>query len=338
MGLEKLSKFRKQIMGFAILLIVICHSTLYLENVVISTAYRIAKQLSKIGVDIFLLMSGMGLFYSFSNNKDIGKFYKKRIKRIIPQYLIVVVVAGIVSIALSMESITTFLWKYSLISFYTDAEMAVWFIAAILLLYLLFPMIYKLLDKSEYLIYAACILIYCVSLFISISAPVGTTARMVNEAFFVRIPTFLVGMVIAKKLQKGQTSNYTWKQYVWVFLTGTLCVVFLIVNAMFDTPYSRWIERFAFMPTAICLALIFGSCMEKCNEYICGVFCFLGDITLELYLIHERVLRIYDSYMPRSTMCSFLSNAAAVAVGVFLSKLLADVVKSLRFNVHKENK
>lgn len=191
-------------MGIAILLIMFCHSTLYIELSVVSNVYVLVKQFCKIGVDLFLLLSGLGLYFSFYNDENALRFYRKRMKKIIPQYVIIFICWGIIAVILSLESLLGYMWKYSLISFYISGELATWFIAAIMLLYLFFPLLYKLLQKGNEYAVGLCVLIYTLSFFVTFFSLEGTPERLINEAFIVRIPTFMAGIIIGKKIIEGK--------------------------------------------------------------------------------------------------------------------------------------
>lgn len=224
---RKVSTYRKELMGIAIILIMVCHSTLYIENNALSHIYYAIRQFSKIGVDMFLFMSGMGLYYSLSKDGSVLRFYKKRAVRIIPQYAIVFACWGIVAVCLSLESVLGFVWKYSLISFYVRGELAAWFVAAIILLYLIFPPLFNLLRSGRKYIFGLGILIYAVSFCITYIFPTGTPMRLINEAFLVRIPTFFAGMIIGEIIKTGQesTQNAT-NIYIYIYISWrNLCSI-----------------------------------------------------------------------------------------------------------------
>lgn len=62
-----LSKYRTQLMGLAMLLILIFHTGIDVKSV---NVIRSIKDIGDVGVDIFLLLSGIGLYFSYSKNND----------------------------------------------------------------------------------------------------------------------------------------------------------------------------------------------------------------------------------------------------------------------------
>ena len=79
-----ISKKRNIILGIATLLVAYCHSTsLLIESLfqiqIINNILVFIREIGTIGVDIFLILSGVGLYYSFSKNKNLKQFYKKEL-------------------------------------------------------------------------------------------------------------------------------------------------------------------------------------------------------------------------------------------------------------------
>ena len=88
--IDRISKYRREIMGMAIIMIMLCHTTLFFEPIIIRKIYYEVKTFLKIGVDIFFLLSGLGLYYSFSRDENVGRFYLKRFYRILPTYISII--------------------------------------------------------------------------------------------------------------------------------------------------------------------------------------------------------------------------------------------------------
>lgn len=80
-NLNLLSKHRSFIMGIAMMMIMLHH--LYFVGFPCNT---LALDYGMLGVDIFLLLSGFGIYFSLAKNwdKPIGSFYRRRLVRIFP--------------------------------------------------------------------------------------------------------------------------------------------------------------------------------------------------------------------------------------------------------------
>ena len=77
--LKDFSKYRSVLMGVAIIFIMASHTLGGFA------AYGI------IGVEWFLVLSSIGQFYSLKNNCDVKSYYKRRLFRILPAYLLVAI-------------------------------------------------------------------------------------------------------------------------------------------------------------------------------------------------------------------------------------------------------
>lgn len=62
-NLNKISEHRTELMGLSAILILICHSVAYID---MPSILHYALSLGNIGVDLFLFLSGMGMWYSLS--------------------------------------------------------------------------------------------------------------------------------------------------------------------------------------------------------------------------------------------------------------------------------
>lgn len=67
------SRFRSELMGVATILIILCHTTKY-NMVMPSWLYTIFGNCGA-GVDIFLFLSGMGIFNSYANREKIKHLF-----------------------------------------------------------------------------------------------------------------------------------------------------------------------------------------------------------------------------------------------------------------------
>ena len=91
-----ISKYRTVLMGLAILSIIFFH---YTEDCVtyeynLRFFIRAYKQyVGSCGVDVFLFLSGLGVYYSFKKRPDKKIFYKKRFMRVLVPYFIIAIPA-----------------------------------------------------------------------------------------------------------------------------------------------------------------------------------------------------------------------------------------------------
>lgn len=138
-----LSTYRGCIMGIAALLVMFHHLTFKPDGSIFADAYMFVRHLGAMGVDIFLFVSGFGLSFSLSKDNNATNFYKKRIARIIPSYVVIMVLYYIISALLFGKfNVTNFLLEIFTVRFWIDGG-GFWYVSAAVLLYILFPVLYK---------------------------------------------------------------------------------------------------------------------------------------------------------------------------------------------------
>ena len=147
---------RNELYGIAAAMVVILHLNMYVRA--IPTTYFIGKvflwisELGNIGVDIFLVLSAIGLSKSMEKN-SLAVFYRNRFRRIGP----VCIVAGVLfwswfDLIYSGNSILMLLLNISTLSYWgANLNYPLWYVSFIVVLYLLFPAIYNLDRKSGHL-------------------------------------------------------------------------------------------------------------------------------------------------------------------------------------------
>ena len=244
--LEFLSKYRTQFMGIAIILVMICHNSICVPYG-FEQINSIFKSICQCGVDIFMILSGLGCYYSFHKTPKVVAFYKKRLIKIIIPYVLAVAAYAVVYVGyLGRATFATYLWSFSLISFFTDGIMIAWFVAAIIVLYLLVPIIYHLLQRKPMVVAVLCGLIVMVCIGISY-LPLTKALTRINELFLCRIPSFLVGMIVGKALKSERKIEIQrWILFVLLFFTTSMIVLVLWLS-----PSNCWvIARALFLPFA----------------------------------------------------------------------------------------
>ena len=203
---KDISRYRSELMGWSILWIMMLHFTFnQIKPLGFIAQYGFA------GVDIFIFVSGFGLFFSLDKNDDLITFYRKRLLRIFPTYYII---GFITNLLLTHDDIPTFIFRYSTIGFWIGKDYADWFIPSIILLYLFAPYIKKFIDKKCFLFLGT------LTIFIYIIAYYFTDKEQILDRshFFLlyRLPAFLFGMICAYWLKNNISNHY----FLFLLLLG----------------------------------------------------------------------------------------------------------------------
>ena len=82
--LADVSRYRGELMGIAIVFIILFHIPLDRSDMFFGL-----RRCGNIGVDMFLFLSGIGLWYSWTKQPSFKSFYKRRLLRIFPTWLVI---------------------------------------------------------------------------------------------------------------------------------------------------------------------------------------------------------------------------------------------------------
>lgn len=144
-----ISRNRDAIYGVSIILVILYHLS-YTGDIIYSPfSYGF------IGVDMFLMLGGYGLCFSYTKH-SLSTFYKRRLLRILPVYILYNVLFALTAWLLhdAPLSVTDFIYNVTTTSFYGFGSWGIgnrcfdWFTAAILLLYVFFPVIYWMAKRT----------------------------------------------------------------------------------------------------------------------------------------------------------------------------------------------
>ena len=149
---EKLNAQAEKL-GVQILLIMAFHYTEDLSNAADhfnGPAQVFYDYIGSSGVDMFLMISGLGLYYSWKRNPDAGAFYRKRLTRVLVPYVAVALVGWIwFDFVHSDAGVVRFLADIAFVTFFTDGVKWFWYIAVCLICYVLFPLVFAVVDGTR---------------------------------------------------------------------------------------------------------------------------------------------------------------------------------------------
>lgn len=265
--INDISMYRSELMGWAIVWIMMLHFTFtQIKPLGFIAQYGFA------GVEVFMMVSGLGLFFSLEKDNNLQYFYKKRLLRIFPTYYFLGIFA---SILLYQDNFWQYLFRYSTIGFWTGSIYGEWYIPSIIALYIAAPFIKKLFDKKQFLIICfICFAILLASFFI-----VSKNILPKGEAHFFllyRIPAFILGMACAYWILHVISSKY----FIWILLLGIPTFVALY-------PHHHQVYNYKYFSLLFLLPiflLTFVSISKSCT-WINPIISKIGKASLEIYII-----------------------------------------------------
>ncbi len=265
------------------------------------------------GVEIFMFVSGLGLYYSLQRNNSLLSFYAKRLKRIFPTYYIIGVVA---SVLLFHDGLLAYLWRYSTLGFWTQTEYFEWYVPSILFLYLIAPLAWWLFHRNQD------ILLLCISVAIAVASYFIAEKQLIDRSHFFllyRIPAFLFGMYIAKQIKSAGNNT----AYYICLLVGI--PLFAVLFPKHHTIYEfKYFSVFFLLPTFV---LVFCLLSRYLGSAVRHVTALIGNASLEVYLIQtilftaitQNMLQVSTQYHDVVTLLLIVGCSVA---GVALHRLL----------------
>ena len=181
-------------MGLATLMIVFCHSRnlsfAFLRFQPIIAIFEFAKQYTTIGVEVFLLLSGLGLYNTMSQNGKLSVYYRNRFLRIFPAVFIVAAINS--AFAYNPVGMPQYICKIFLLEFFINGSRTFWYFSFILLLYLIYPFLHRFIRRRTTL---RLLLLFFLSIFLNIGFMAFAQAYyQLIEVAVSRIPVFIVGV------------------------------------------------------------------------------------------------------------------------------------------------
>ena len=296
-----LSNQRNGIYGIAIVMICIFHlnNTLSEGVQIVSFVSRTASfffDMFNIGVDMFLFLSGFGLYYSMRKNPDPVSFYNKRLLRIIPAYWTGLALFYAASFLFtSSVDIKALLMKMFMIDFYVSGDQFLWYPAFITVLYTMFPVYFRLADtlNKKRIVFIAVLILCITSHFIP---------GMEHSRFDMakdRIPVFILGTITAQKgfedqksvLVRGLTKKHILASGIMILVC--LDVLILYIENYYLKPYD--FLYLIYLPLS-CLLLIIFTLILNAGRIRPSILGKVGGLSFEIYIGHESVLAVMKQY------------------------------------------
>ncbi len=329
-----LSKYRAQLFGISILSIMIFH---YFEDYLASGERQLllfAKGyntlLGSIGVEFFLFLSGMGMFFSLKKSDAIIPFYQKRLSRVMLPYAVYGLLFWIVKdLMLERNGIVNFFLDYLLLSFWICGNRNLWYIAFICMMYLAVPFLFRYFDQDSDKKTSRMIMLMVMSVLVCTILNLFFNDVYRNiEVALMRIPVFLLGLYcggwIKEKCPITQGGLVFALSGFALKLLGLLIGHFDILEGTLLNEINRLINGFY----AVSLLLVLLLLLEYVHIPIVDrVLRKAGEYSLELYMTHVTVRTVFNLVgLPTYKILNYL---LCLCISVALSILLHLAVEKL---------
>lgn len=328
-----LSDYRTELMGIAALMVILCHSLMPPSIDYHSSFLKWFLIQGNRGVDIFFFVSGFGLFISLDKHfrkehktgfyKKLGNWYKRRFSRILPAYLILgslfFIFEGIHNNILDLPYI---IGNLSTIQYWSTGK-GIWYIAALLPLYLIAPFYFLLLKKTNKRLISTIAVILCLLLGVYFANWDGYKTFKVIEKFV----SFIIGFYAADLIESHKKINI-------ITAFAVIAVLFICIKLIFPKgTYYEWLFIYPIMLLSIYLFQI---------PFIYKASKWCGKKSLESYLSNCVLISLMTfvslEWMPSWLLYgNYFRYGIIIVCGLLLAWITNIIVTFLRTKVQMTN-
>lgn len=284
-----LSRYRGELMGLAMLWIMAYHAFFWTPA---QSWFKDFKDQGFCGVDVFLLLSALGVSLSLSRRQEgYGAYLKRRLVRVLPLYFLV---SGVYALALRLAgqiNLKTAAWTVSTLFYWLGKPHCFnWYIPALMGFYLIAPPMVRLLGRIRWpglvvaAVWAGCFVLY------HLFAPTGHVELLGGTVM--RLPVFLLGLLLGIFLARGERLT-VWQGIVWLALPWLIPVLQRLVRPYYVP------AGFAFCLVCVPLCLLVAWLMAWLpGGGLRWLLQKIGESSLEIYLLNVVFVREYVHLAP----------------------------------------
>ena len=298
-----ISHHRSELMGLAMIAIVLFH-----VNVPrLSPLYGLWR-MGNMGVDVFLFLSGVGLWYALTSNTSLKRFFTRRYLRIYPTWLLVASLYYVPRFLQGAKGTKEIIdlagdvlvnWD-----FWLHDELTFWYIPATMMLYLFAPAYVKLVSRHPvYRWLPVLMIVWCVA--VQWVVPLHNAVGHV-EIFWSRVPIFFIGINCGAMVKQEQSLS---AQSVWLLVAAV--VLSLGVDIYLEQTrhglFPLFIGRMLYIPATFSLVLLLSNWLTAVPQAIKRALRLVGMVSLEMYLLHVHFVLVRVQSMQWGYWGTFLA-------------------------------
>ena len=321
MSWKALSKFRDELMGLACLWVMLHHNFFVWPESM--DGLRRFSLYGNLGVDIFLVLSGVGLYYAWSKQPPLSDFYARRFVRILVPYVLIAVPYWVWRDLFGHQG--SFLLDVTQLSLPVQGVITTWYVPAIAVFYLLYPLIAKFLFSGDRwtraTLLCGVVLLGCLHLNDS-----GSELYQNCEIALTRSAIFILGCALGKSVKEDEpiAPHLPLLGLLWILLNNSLRRS-ISLSAV-------WI-RFSYIPLALSAVLVCLWVLERLENWgaLRKLLRFFGERSLELYLTHVLIRNAFYHYIPIKAWdpWGILTYAVILLIALLVSTLLHPLINKL---------
>ena len=349
-GWGMLSRVRPELFGCAMIGIVIFHLCEDILKVCGKTGswYRFSRLyeilIGSSGVEIFVILSGVGLCFSMHKNNDILGFYKKRLIRILPGYILCGAALCIIrDLIIGNGTVSDALKGFFFITFIDKGVRTVWFIFFIVTMYLVYPMLFSIFkyadgkekskrEKKKKTVIAVMIITSAYLLLLIIKKKHPEFYHN-TEIALTRVPIFIYGAYLGEKVYRKKMISF------WDCLIPVIGVILKTIQsadrADGHTDKKWWFDgRLIVFLYSVAIMLILAMILDMLRagghlRLIRGLLRVIGKYSLEIYLTHVVIRALMlKKWGVKLYLSRYWLYILTVVAAVFVVRLITNMVVS----------
>ena len=318
-----LSKYRAELMGCAMLWVMLFHA-FDLDLGFAPLNYFRAAGFG--GVDVFIVLSAMGLVMSFEKKVPAyDAFMARRASRILPAYFVVMLPYTLFLILYYGHPWSALVWNSTLLYYWVHTPGAFnWYVAGAMTFYAIFPLCYRKLKSygSREMLTAAGVV-----LSLAVCQILEREDYWQYVDFFFRVPLFFLGLLLGFYVSESRV--VTRRCAVFWTLSFALGIAYGVKVFLTGPTLGEWetplCHMFFFTTVPMCL----GGCwlFEKLPLAVPRkILRFIGNNSLEIYLLNVSVfceldlLRRFVHFGPSNRLYFLVMFIVNIALGAALHR------------------
>jgi peptidoglycan/LPS O-acetylase OafA/YrhL len=253
------------------------------------------------GVDLFFVLSGFLITGILLNSKDrpfrsyIGYFYARRARRILPPYIVIMIITTAIFGTAWMANWYYYLGGMNFLSVFHKTELEtlpLWSLAVEEQFYLLWPFAVYYLSR-ENLLRLCCLLLVLAPAFRFLCTPLFQTHGAIYLLLPFRMDTLAAGALLAI-LWPTHGSRFKARVFVTLSLSSLAVLILLAMHHITTTANTRVGNLIIYEATlAICSSLFILALMGVGKPFLTSVpMVWLGTISYSIYLFHMTALHL----------------------------------------------
>ena len=281
------------------------------------------------GVDIFLFLSAIGLCKSMGKNNTVI-FYLHRFNRVLLPFLMIAIPFFVwLDLLYLKDGIGQLFLNVTTINYWLTGNHPTWYIAFILIMYLLFPLLYQWDRKTGHISTICLIFFSIVAEFVMYKA--GCYLYNTSERALSRIPVFLIGLLTAP-LALSNRRIPLW-QVLMCFFGG----VFLFSIISLHPPFIVFL-RYMYCPIGVAIIICYTFLRQHIElNWLWDFLGWIGTFSLELYVVHVLLIRVLNVTNSWALVDPFLWWLFIPLVSLPIALLLHYSTKKILKLIHKSN-